>query len=143
MLRSLLLLLALAGLSFAQMPKNLYPWWNHKVIVRQLNLSRNQVEQIRSAVEQYRAHLMSARGRVLEAEGNLEEQFNRDPVDQDKARRAIDQLITARSDLTRTLSELSLKLRVVLTPAQWKQLQRLRPALGSSEQPSPESPERK
>jgi len=134
MLRSLLLFLALAGLSFAQMPKNLYPWWNHKVVVRQLNLSRNQVEQIRSAVEQYRAHLMSARGRVLEAEGNMEEQFNRDPVDQDKARQAIEQLIAARSDLTRTLSELSLKLRVLLTPTQWRDLQRLRPTKEAEEQ---------
>jgi Spy/CpxP family protein refolding chaperone len=139
MLRPLLLLLALSGLLPAQMPKNLYPWWNNKVVVRQLNLSASQVGQIRDAVAQYRAHLMSVRGRVLEAEGNLEEQFNRNPVDQDKTRQAIEQLISARSDLTRTLSELSLKLRVLLSAEQWQQLQRLRPTKDASE---PETPAR-
>jgi Spy/CpxP family protein refolding chaperone len=133
MLRSLLLVLALTGSLFAQMPKNLYPWWNNKVVVKQLNLSANQVQEIRGAVAQYRAHLMSARGKVMEAEGNLEEQVNRDPVDQDKTRQAIEQLIAARSDLTRSLSELSLKLRVLLTVEQWQQLQRLRHAKGANE----------
>jgi len=36
-------------------------------------------------------------------------------------------LIAARTDLTRSLTELSLKLRVLLTAQQWQQLQRLRP----------------
>jgi hypothetical protein len=48
-------------------------------------------------------------------------------VDQAKANQAIEQLITARTGLTRTLSELSLKLRVLLSSAQWQQLQHLRP----------------
>jgi Spy/CpxP family protein refolding chaperone len=132
--RLFILALLAAGSLFAQMPRNLYPWWSNKVIVQQLNLSRAQVEGIRGAVMQYRARLMKARANVLEAEQNLEEEFNRDPVDQDKTRQAIEQLITARSDLTRSLSELSLKLRVLLTPEQWKQLQRLRPNKQAEEQ---------
>ena len=53
--------------------------------------------------------------------------FDQNPVDPGKANLAIDRLIAARSDLTRTLSELSLKLRMVLTEQQWQELQRRRP----------------
>ena len=139
MFRRLILIFGLCGGLFAQMPRNLYPWWSNKVIVKQLNLSDTQVQGIRAAVSQYRARLMKARANVFEAEQNLEEQFNREPVDQDKTRQAIEQLIVARSDLTRSLSELSLKLRTLLTEEQWKQLQRLRPTKEAKEQSQPET----
>jgi Spy/CpxP family protein refolding chaperone len=71
--------------------------------------------------------LLEVRAKVLRAEQNLEDQFNNDPVDQGKANQALEQLITARIDLTRSLTELSLKLRVLLTAQQWRELQRLRP----------------
>ena len=61
---------------------------------------------------------------------DLEAQFERDPVDQVRANQAIERLIAARSDLTRTLSQLSLKLRTLLSEQQWHELQRLRPAGG-------------
>jgi hypothetical protein len=48
-------------------------------------------------------------------------------VDQAKANQAIERLIAARTDLTRTLSQMSLRLRTVLTEQQWHDLQRLRP----------------
>ena len=132
--RLLLLALLAAGSLFAQMPRNLYAWWDNKVIVQQLNLSGPEVQGIHAAVTQYRARLMRARANVLDAEQNLEEEFNREPFDQDKTRQAVEQLIAARSDLTRTLCELSLKLRVLLTPEQWKELQRLRPNKQGEEQ---------
>lgn len=138
-LRLLALIAILAGCLSAQMPKNLYPWWNNRLIVRQLNLRPSQVQQIRGAINQYRARLLKGRANVLEAEDNLEQQFNRDQVDSDKTREAIEQLITARSEMTRSLSELSLKLRLLLSPDQWKQLQRLRPLRGSEEQPLPDA----
>jgi Spy/CpxP family protein refolding chaperone len=127
MLRSVVLMFALAGVLLAQMPKSLYPWWSNKIVVRQLNLSNSQVQQIRGVVSQYRAQLLEDRAKVIRAEQNLEDQFNHDPVDQPKANQAIEQLIAARTGLTRSLSELSLKLRVLLTAVQWQELQRLRP----------------
>ena len=138
-LRLLALIAILGGCLNAQMPKNLYPWWNNRLIVRQLTLRPIQVQQIRGAINQYRARLLKGRANVIEAEENLEQQFNRDPVDADKTREAIEQLITARSEMTRSLSELSLKLRLLLTPDQWKQLQRLRPLRGSDEQALPDT----
>jgi len=121
------LILALTISLHAQMPNSLYPWWSNKLVVRQLNLSNGQIQQIRGVVSHYRPELLEDRAKVLRAEQNLEDLFNHDPVDQPKTTQAIEQLIAARSSLTRTLSELSLKLRVLLTTAQWQQLQRLRP----------------
>jgi Spy/CpxP family protein refolding chaperone len=111
----------------AQMPQSLYPWWGNKLVVKQLDLTPPQVRQIRAAVTEAQPHLLEVRAKVLRAEQNLEDQFNNDPVDQGKANQALEQLITARIDLTRSLTELSLKLRVLLTAQQWRELQRLRP----------------
>ena len=127
MLRSLVLALVLGASLLAQMPQSLYPWWGNKLVVKQLDLTPPQVRQIRAAVTEAQPHLLEVRAKVLRAEQNLEDQFNNDPVDQGKANQALEQLITARIDLTRSLTELSLKLRVLLTMQQWRELQRLRP----------------
>jgi len=129
MLRSFALALLLSSTVFAQMPKGFYAWWA-KPVVKNLNLSQSQKQQIHSTVQQFRVHLIDVRAEVAKAEIDLEDQFNRDPVDQQKANQAIERLIAARTDLTRTLSQMSLKLRMVLNEQQWRELQRLRPMPG-------------
>jgi Spy/CpxP family protein refolding chaperone len=139
MLRSLVLALLLSCTVFAQMPKGFYAWWA-KPVVKNLNLSQTQKQQIHNTVQQFRVHLIDVRAEVAKAEINLEEQFNRDPVDQQKANEAIERLIAARTDLTRTLSQMSLKLRMVLTEQQWQELQRLRPMPGQDSPAPTETP---
>jgi Spy/CpxP family protein refolding chaperone len=124
---------------FAQMPKGFYAWWA-KPVVKNLNLTQTQKQQIHGTVQQFRVHLIDVRAEVAKAEINLEEQFNRDPVDQQKANEAIERLIAARTDLTRTLSQMSLKLRMVLTEQQWQELQRLRPMPGQDSPAPTENP---
>lgn len=127
MRRLLILAIVLSASLLAQMPNSLYPWWSNKIVVQQLELTPAQVHDIRAAVTEAQPHLLEVRAKVLRAEQGLEDQFNSDPVDQNKTNQALEQLIAARTDLTRSLTELSLKLRVLLTPQQWQQLQRLRP----------------
>jgi Spy/CpxP family protein refolding chaperone len=127
MRRLLILAIALSASLLAQMPNSLYPWWSNKIVVQQLDLTPAQVHDIRAAVTEAQPHLLEVRAKVLRAEQALEDQFNSDPVDQNKTNQALEQLIAARTDLTRSLTELSLKLRMLLTPQQWQQLQRLRP----------------
>lgn len=139
------LLLALLGALltsasvYAQMPKGVYAWWNRPELVRDLNLSPAQRAQIRATVQQFRPHLLNVRVSVNQAEQALAEQFDRSPVDPAKTNDAIERLVDARSDLTRTLSQLSLKLRLILTEQQWQELQRRRPAPANE----PEPPEQK
>ena len=142
MRRYILLALLLSGSLCAQMPKSLYAWWSKPVIAKQLNLTNVQRQQIRATVMQYRPHLIDVRAEVNKAELDLQAQFDHDPVDQAKANQAIERLIAARTDLTRTLSQMSLKLRTVLTDQQWRDLQRLRPGQGE-ELPATESPAQK
>jgi Spy/CpxP family protein refolding chaperone len=137
-----LALLSSAALS-AQMPKGIYAWWSRPQIARDLNLSPGQREQIRATVQQYRPHLLNVRAAVNQAEQALADQFNRNPVDPAKTNEAIERLVDARSDLTRTLTRLSLKLRLVLSEQQWEELQRRRPVQGEDGAPPPEAPDQK
>jgi Spy/CpxP family protein refolding chaperone len=142
-MRCSLILALLASCLFAQMPKGIYAWWSRPQIARDLNLSAAQREQIRATVQQFRPHLLNVRAAVNQAEEALADQFNRNPVDPGKTNEAIERLVDARSDLTRTLTQLSLKLRLVLTEEQWQELQRRRPVQGNDAAPPPETPDRK
>lgn len=133
--RCFVVLLIAAGCTLAQMPKGIYAWWGRPEIAKDLNLTASQRQQIRATVQQYRAHLLNVRSGVERAEQELADQFNREPVDVGKTNEAIERLVDARSDLTRTLTELSLKLRLVLTEQQWQELQRRRPGQGEGAQP--------
>ncbi|HEX5226563.1 MAG TPA: periplasmic heavy metal sensor [Bryobacteraceae bacterium] len=136
-MRAILLVLLAAVTLSAQMPKGIYAWWNRPQIARDLKLTPAQREQIRATVQQFRPHLLSVRAAVNQAEEDLGQQFDRSPVDPAKTNEAIERLVDARSDLTRTVSQLSLKLRTILTEAQWRELQRRRP-LRKDQAPEPE-----
>src|SRR5277367_6752745 len=135
MRRLLIAALVLASALPAQMPRGIYAWWSRPQIARDLNLSPAQREQIRATVQQYRPHLLNVRAAVNQAEQELADQFNSNPVNPAKTNEAIERLVDARSDLTRTLTQLSLKLRLVLTEQQWQELQRRRPARGDDAAP--------
>ena len=142
MRRYFILALLASSALLAQMPKGIYAWWSRPEIARNLNLTPTQREQIRAAVQQFRPHLLNVRSEVNQAEQALAEQFDRNPVNPAKTNEAIERLVDARSDLTRTLTQLSLKLRLVLTEQQWEELQRRRPTQGGDTAP-PESSEQK
>lgn len=102
------------------------PWWNSPV-AKDLNLSQDQRRQIRETVSAYRDQLIQERADVQMAEGALEDLMNEEQVDQAKVTNAIDRLVAARGAMMKTVSVMSLKLRVVLTPEQWRELQKRRP----------------
>jgi Spy/CpxP family protein refolding chaperone len=85
-------------------------------------LSEAQNTQIRAIVREYRTKLIDLRAAEDKAQGDLQDVFNDTPNDQRKANDAIDRLAGARADATKTLSQMSLRLRNVLTAEQWQQL---------------------
>lgn len=121
----LICLLAVVPLS-AQLPRKFYAWWSSPV-VQDLNLTVEQQRKVRETLQEYRPHLQDIRTAVDGAEENVEEQFSTDPLDPQRVNQAIERLISARAELTRTLTQMSLKLRTVLTHQQWQELQRRRP----------------
>jgi Spy/CpxP family protein refolding chaperone len=98
-------------------------WWNSP-IVQNLDLTEAQRKDIRGTVREYRGHLLDLREAVQRADSDLEVALGESPVDQRKANEAIDHLATARGELTRTLSQMTLRLRTILTSDQWQELQK-------------------
>lgn len=124
----MMLALALFACSalMAQPPRGFYNWWDSPV-AKDLNLSDDQTRQIRSVVREFRTKLIDARASVEKAEAEVEDAFNEDSLSQSKANDAIERLVAARSELTRSLSQMSLRLRSVLSSEQWTELQKRRP----------------
>jgi Spy/CpxP family protein refolding chaperone len=110
---------------FGQAPQSFYPWWDGQ-IAQNLNLSSTQKDQVRGVVSAYRTRLAEARAAAMRAEDAVEAAFNEESVNEDKANAAIRELAAARQNVTLIVSEMSLKLRMVLTQDQWKELQRRR-----------------
>ena len=118
------LLLALPAALSAQGPRGgFFPWWDGPMAAG-LDLTEAQSAEIRSVIREYRGRMLEVRDAVTRAEGDLEAVFNEDTIDQRRGSEAIDRLTKARAEMTRAVSEMSLRMRAVLTTAQWQQLQR-------------------
>jgi Spy/CpxP family protein refolding chaperone len=119
----LLLWLALPALVCAQpRPANL-GWWDNPV-ASGLDLTEAQERQIRDIVREYRDRMIDAQAAVEKAENDLEDVFNEPTVDQRRGSEAIARLVAARAAQTKVVSEMTLRLRAVLTAGQWQELQR-------------------
>ena len=114
-----------AAMAFPQSP-GMHPWWDGPV-AKDLGLSDDQTQQIRATVRESRNLMIQFRAAVETAEGELKDEMNNVPVDLGKANDAIEKVIRARSDLMRAVSQMSLKLRTILTASQWQELQRREP----------------
>ncbi|MCL6507039.1 MAG: Spy/CpxP family protein refolding chaperone [Bryobacteraceae bacterium] len=115
--------------AWTQVP-GLFPWWDSP-LVRDLNLSEDQRRQIRATVREHRDRLIEQRAALEKAEARLQDLMNEDQVDEAKALEAVEQVIAARTELTRTLARMAVKMRGVLTPQQWHELQRRRVERGA------------
>jgi Spy/CpxP family protein refolding chaperone len=122
-LAALIFSLAGAPAAWAQLPREFYAWWNSP-IARDLNLTGQQQQQIRQVIREYRPHLTELRNTINKTETELQGLLDSEPVDSRKANEAIDRLAAAHSDLTRSLSHMSLQLRSLLTQSQWQELQK-------------------
>jgi len=98
-------------------------WWERPV-VRDLGLSDEQDKKIRAIVRESRDRLIQLRGAVDSAEAALSDDMSEDKVDPQKANAAIEKVIAARSELMRAIAQMSLKLRLILTSAQWHELEK-------------------
>jgi Spy/CpxP family protein refolding chaperone len=124
-MRSLILLSLLAAAACWGQELENFNWWDSP-ISQNLDLTAEQQQQIRVTVREYRNRLIEQRASVQKAEAAYADAMA-DGLSNDAASRdAIDKLVAARGDLLRSVSQMSLKLRTVLTPQQWQNLQRAR-----------------
>ena len=126
-------------------PRGPRPWWEGDV-ARNLNLTEAQTKQIVETRREFRDRMIEARSAVNQAEKGVAAAFNDDPVDEAKANDAINRLASARAEATRTISEMELKFRMILTAEQWqelKQRQRAWPGGRGRRGPPTQSPTQK
>jgi Spy/CpxP family protein refolding chaperone len=122
------------GRGQGQRPKpELTAWWNQP-IVRDLGLSDEQNRQIRAIVAESRDRLIQLRGAVDSAEGVLRDAMDEEKVDTRRAEAAIEKVVATHAEMMRAVSQMSLKLRVILTSAQWQELEK------RESQPPPPAP---
>jgi Spy/CpxP family protein refolding chaperone len=123
----LLTAVLISGSLLAQPPRQpltQFDWWTGQVTRgNSLNLSEVQLKQVKDISQAYYATLKDLRDAVTKSESNLNEIYNQDKIDELKAGVAVDQYVNARTSLTRVLAQMSLKMRTVLTPEQWQQLE--------------------
>ena len=106
----------------AQIP-GMWNWWDGP-IAQDLNLSEEQRKQIRATVRESRDRLIQLRGAVEAAEAELRDEMDEDKVDSRKTEGAIERVVKSRGELMRAVSNMSLKLRLILTPEQWQELRK-------------------
>ena len=116
-------LMAVPAMLWAQPRTVSLPWWDNQ-LASGLTLTDSQRTRIQEIVHEYRDRLANLRVETDQAEAALEAVFNDEVQDQKRGTAAIDRLARTRADLTRAVSEMTLKLRSVLTPQQWQELQR-------------------
>lgn len=110
------------------MPGRSFDWWDSPV-VKDLNLSKEQLQKVQSTVHDSRGKLIDLRAAVQKAELDVEDTFNADTFDMKRASEAVERLAAARAETGRSLAQLSLNLRAALTTEQWRELQKRRPGL--------------
>ncbi|MEO8098215.1 MAG: periplasmic heavy metal sensor [Acidobacteriota bacterium] len=96
-------------------------WWENPV-ASGLNLTENQRTRINKIVADHRDRIVAARIDAESAERELEAVYNSEVVDWARGSFAIDRLVKARGEVTKDISEMTLRLRKVLTLEQWRTL---------------------
>jgi Spy/CpxP family protein refolding chaperone len=126
-----------------QRPKpEMTAWWDQP-IARDLGLTDQQNNQIRATVSESRGRLIQLRAAVDSAESVLRDLMDQQTVDVGRAQAAIDQVVATHAEMMRAVTQMSLKLRSILTYAQWQQLQQResQPPPPLPGQPRPKKPQ--
>jgi len=124
-------LILIAALSLipvcAQPPRGAWNWWDSP-LRNDINLTPQQLRQVQLIQREFRGKLIDLHATVQKTELDIDDIFNDETFDARKATEAVARLADARAEIIRTVSQLAIRLRAVLTNEQWSELKRLRAA---------------
>jgi len=106
-------------------PRRAMKWWKDSNIVKQIGLSDAQVKQIEDTFQAHRLKLIDITAEVERQEATLEPLIESDNPDEKQVVAQIDKVAAARAQLEQENALMSLAIRKVLTPDQWKTLRSL------------------
>ncbi len=104
-------------------PADLGKWWKNSEIVRELQLSEAQSNQIEQTFLEQRLKLIDLHAELEKQEARLQPLIEADQPDEAKVSAQIDQVLAARGRLEKANAMMMLAIRRVLTAEQWKKLQ--------------------
>ena len=115
----------------AQGPRSgFFPWWESPMVTG-LDLTDTQRTEIRSVIREYRGRMQEVRTRCKKRRAIWMRSSTKIRWINSAGSEAIDRLTKARADMTKSVSEMSLRMRAVLTTQQWQELQRRQRDQGS------------
>lgn len=97
-------------------------WWMNKEIIRELNLTEEQQNQLTKIYYDHIEKAIDLRAKVEKEELKLGEILDKETVNEKEAMEQVKKLLDARNQMHLARAELFLKVRIILKPEQWLKL---------------------
>ena len=101
-------------------------WWKNSEIAQQLQLTDQQRQQLEQAFVEHRMKLVDLRADVEKQEIKLQSLMDADQPAESQVMSQVDRLLTARGNLEKEFTAMTLHFRRIVTPEQWRKLQAVR-----------------
>jgi len=101
-------------------------WWKNSEIVRNLQLSGTQVEQIEQCFLKYRSDLANRNSELKRYETNLKRLLQIEPINEISVKEAADNVASTRLALEKSYNSMMISIRKVLSGEQWEKLGEMR-----------------
>ena len=128
--RAMVLIISTAGIVVAQPSLHMQlagRWWRNAQTAERLGLSADQQKRMDGIFDQNRPNLIDLAATLDKEEATLEPLVDADPPDTAKIKAQIDRVAQARAELEKANANMLLGLRLVLSQAQWRNLQAAAP----------------
>ena len=132
-------------------------WWKNSEVVKEIQLTDVQINQIEQTFLDFRLKLIDLRADVERQEAKLQPLIEADQPDEAKVGAQLDLLLAARGRLEKANAMMMLSIRKILSVEQWKKLEAIkerrdirvrvpmppeaRPGMMMKKRPAPETPE--
>ncbi len=100
-------------------------WWERPRVASRLGITQDQVGKLNAATYPHAKAMVDLKAAVDKATIDLQAASDTEPFDAGRARTAFSALLQAREKLELERFEMLLKVKAILTPDQWRQLQEL------------------
>ena len=123
---TLILLFAILFADKADASDLSFKWWKHRDIIKELNLSDRQINQIDQVFNSNKGKISSLNNRLKRRESELNRMINNPNTPDDQIFKASNNVESIRDDLRQVRLNMRIKIRSILTPKQREKLLEIR-----------------
>ena len=107
-------------------------WWKHPKIVKELELTNDQVNRIEAVFSSYRPQMIDLDSKLKEKEGKLRDTHRNPNSTREEISRLNDEVEGIRENMRRVRLDMFLQIRDLLTPQQRTKLEEIRSKYGKT-----------